>query len=101
MDRLPLTRATTLIFIGKFPTVYPSHSLSPSLFKILVPHNQKLEISYSYCMDRLPLARATTLIFTVIFLTLISKNVTFRSLYPYNYTLWLESLVYIGNVVYI
>jgi hypothetical protein len=45
MDRLPLTRATTLIFIGKFPTVYPSHSLSPSLFKILVPNNQKLEIS--------------------------------------------------------
>src|SRR6267154_5263283 len=28
MDRLPLTRATTLIFIENFPMVYPSHSLS-------------------------------------------------------------------------
>ena len=28
MDRLPLTRATTLILSKNFPTVYPSHSLS-------------------------------------------------------------------------
>ena len=48
MDRLPLTRATTLIFIGNFPMVYPSHSLSWSLLKILVPNNQKLEISKSF-----------------------------------------------------
>ena len=48
MDRLPLTRATTFIFIGKIPTVYSSHSLSLSLLKILVPNNQKLEISKSF-----------------------------------------------------
>ena len=34
MDRLPLTRATTLIFIRKIPTVYQSA-------KILLGHSKK------------------------------------------------------------
>ena len=40
MDRLPLTRATTLIFFGNFPTVYPSHSLSK--FLILIRKSVKI-----------------------------------------------------------
>jgi hypothetical protein len=39
MDRLPLIRATTLVFIGNIPTVYPSHSLS----EIPNPYKQKCQ----------------------------------------------------------